>query len=373
MAIKLKVATVVGTRPEIIRLSALIPLLDEHTEHLLIHTGQNNDPNLSDVFFRDLKLRKPDVHLGISNATPGTAMAQTLIGVEKVFAEFCPDAVIVLGDTNSAIALLIARRMTFTTYHLEAGNRSFDANVPEEINRKLVDHVSTFNLPYSEHARRNLLDEGIDPRFICLSGSPMKQVLSRFSSEIETSGILSALNLQPQRYFVVSAHRQENVDNKERLQALIDAVEALTQEYDVDAVLPLHPRTRKKLGEWGLSFSSRVVVTDPLGFFDFVSLQQNSLVALSDSGTISEESAILDFKAVTLRDSMERPEALESGSIVMAGLDVDSVSRSVRIALSGASVRSVPIEYLVDNFAERVLAFIESTAPRAHEWLGIRK
>lgn len=373
MAMKLKVATVVGTRPEIIRLSTLIPLLDEHTEHLLIHTGQNNDPNLSDVFFRDLKLRAPDVHLGISNATPGTAMAQTLIGVEKVLSEFRPDAVVVLGDTNSAIALLIARRMTFTTYHLEAGNRSFDANVPEEINRRLVDHVSTFNLPYSEHARRNLLHEGIEPRFICLSGSPMKQVLAKFRPDIQNSKILSNLNLEPKSYFVVSAHRQENVDNRERLETLIRAVESLTDEYGLNAVLPLHPRTRKKLGDWGLSFPSRVIVTEPLGFFDFVWLQQNSFVTLSDSGTISEESSILGFKAITLRDSMERPEALESGNIVMAGLDTDSVSRSVRVMLSGTATRGVPAEYLVENFAERVLAFIESTAPRAHEWLGIRK
>lgn len=372
MAMKLKVATVVGTRPEIIRLSTLIPLLDEHADHLLIHTGQNNDPNLSDVFFQDLKLRSPDVYLGISNATPGTAMAQTLIGVEKTFSEFRPDAVIVLGDTNSAIALLIARRMTFTTYHLEAGNRSFDENVPEEINRRLVDHISTFNLPYSEHARRNLLHEGIDPRFICLSGSPLQQVLRKFRPEIQASTILDSLNLKPKDYFVVSAHRQENVDNRQRLETLIRAVESLTAEYGMSAVLPLHPRTRNKLGEWGLRFSDSVIVTNPLGFFDFVWLQQNSLVTLSDSGTISEESSILGFKAVTLRDSMERPEALESGSIVMAGLESDSVSRSVRIALSSEPTHGAPAEYLVENFAERVLTFIESTAPRAHEWLGIR-
>ncbi len=373
MAVKLKVATIVGTRPEIIRLATLIPLLDDHTEHLLIHTGQNNDPNLSDVFFRDLKLRQPDVHLGISNATPGSAMAQTLVGVEKVLGNFQPDAVIVLGDTNSAIALLIARRMNFITYHLEAGNRSFDSNVPEEINRRLVDHVATFNLPYSEHARRNLLSEGIDPRFICLSGSPMKQVLSKYEDAIAKSDILNRLKLEPQSYFVVSAHRQENVDSRERLEALTSAVDALTQEYGISAVIPVHPRTRKKLDEWGLTFSSSVIMIEPLGFLDYVQLQRNCLLALSDSGTISEESAILGFRAVTLRDSMERPEALETGSIVMAGLEVDTVCRAVRLVLNDNSVRTIPAEYLVENFAERVMSFIESTASRAHEWLGIRR
>jgi UDP-N-acetylglucosamine 2-epimerase (non-hydrolysing) len=369
MAVKLKVATIVGTRPEIIRLAALIPLLDEHTEHLLIHTGQNNDPNLSDVFFRDLDLRQPDVHLGISNETPGVAMAETLTRVERVFADFRPDAVIVLGDTNSAISLLMARRMNFITYHLEAGNRSFDSNVPEEINRRLVDHVATFNLPYSEHARRNLLSEGLDPRFVFLSGSPMKQVLSRFAHRISQSGILA----QPKGYFVVSAHRQENVDNRERLETLMTAVESLTQEYGIKAVLPIHPRTRKKMDQWGLRFSDRVILTEPLGFLDYVHLQQNCLVVLSDSGTISEESAILDFRAVTLRDSMERPEALEAGTIVMAGLSADTVCRSVQLALGDNSRRRLPDEYLIENFAERVLSFIESTAPRAHEWLGIRR
>lgn len=369
---KLRVATVVGTRPEIIRLSRLVPLLDEHTEHTFIHTGQNHDPNLKDVFFRDLQLREPDFYLGVSTSSPMTSMAETLIGVENVLQAGRFDAFLVLGDTNSAIAILVARRMGIPSYHLEAGNRSFDANVPEEINRRMVDHLATFNLPYSEAARRNLLAEGIHPRFISLSGSPMPEVLTFYRNQILESSVLGSLGVKSGEYFLVSAHRQENVDSAKRLETLVTSLNKLCDTFDSKIIFPVHPRTRAKLDGLDIKIDDRVLVSDPLGFFDFVALQKSARCVLSDSGTISEESAILGFPALTIRDSMERPEALETGSMQMVGLDFDEIIRGiVRLERRESSVE-VPIDYTVSNFSERVLGFIESTAPRVASWIGQR-
>ena len=369
----LNVVTFVGTRPEIIRLSRLIPLLDERTSHTLVHTGQNSDPKLSDVFFSDLGLREPDHYLGVSNESPAQAMAQTLVGAEKVLKSSSPDAVVVLGDTNSAVAAVIARRMGIPAYHLEAGNRSFDENVPEEINRKMVDHVSTFNLPYSEPARRNLLAEGIHPRFLCLTGSPLGEIVEHYADQISQSRVLDDLSLGSKDYFVVSAHRQENVDDASRLADLLEALNGLSETHNKKIVFPVHPRTRKRLSEVNVKLNPLITLVDPLGYFDYLTLQKNALCVLSDSGTISEESAILKFAAVTIRDSMERPEFLETGGISMAGLQSESILRAVDYQLSQNVNAEVPPEYLVNNFSQRVFMFIESTAPRAAAWQGLRK
>lgn len=369
----LNVVTFVGTRPEIIRLSRLIPLLDKRSNHTLVHTGQNNDPKLSDVFFSDLGLRDPDHYLGISNESPAQAMAQTLVGAEKVLKSASPDAVVVLGDTNSAVAAVVARRMGVPVYHLEAGNRSFDENVPEEINRKMVDHVSTFNLPYSEPARRNLLAEGIHPRYLCLTGSPLGEIVEHYADQISQSSVLEDLSLKTKEYFVASAHRQENVDNFSRLNDLLEALNVLCQTRKKKIVFPVHPRTRNKLSETKLGLDPLIVLVDPLGYFDYLKLQQNALCVLSDSGTISEESAILRFAAVTIRDSMERPELLETGGISMTGLQRDNILRAVDYQLGKSLSAEVPAEYMVKNFAQRVFMFIESTAPRVAEWQGLRK
>jgi len=369
----LNVVTFVGTRPEIIRLSRLIPLLDERTIHTLVHTGQNNDPKLSDIFFSELGLREPDHYLGISNESPAQAMAQTLVGAENVLKSCSPDAVVVLGDTNSAVAAVVARRMGIPVYHLEAGNRSFDENVPEEINRKMVDHVSTFNLPYSEPARRNLLAEGMHPRFLCLTGSPLGEIVEHYSDRISQSKVLAVLNLGSKDYFVASAHRQENVDNFVRLTNLLEALNALSETHRKRIIFPVHPRTRNKLREIRMALNPLIELVDPLGYFDYLELQKHALCVLSDSGTISEESAILGFPAITIRDSMERPEFLETGGISMAGLMTDAIIRAVSYQLSHNVNVEVPPEYLVKNFSQRVFMFIESTAPRSAEWQGLRK
>ena len=369
----LKIVTFVGTRPEIIRLSRLIPLLDERSEHTLVHTGQNNDPMLSDVFFSGLQIRDPDVYLGISNETPARAMAETLMGAESVLREVMPDAVVVLGDTNSAVAAITARRMGIAVYHLEAGNRSFDENVPEEINRRMVDHVSTFNLPYSEMARRNLIAEGLSPRYICVTGSPLNEVISHYAEQVFSSQILSELKLRTNSYFVVSAHRQENVDEPGRLTRLIQALNEMCVHYKIKIVFPVHPRTRERLSRIKRDLDPLVMLIDPLGYFDYLKLQQNACCVLSDSGTISEESAILRFPSVTIRDSMERQEMMEVGGISMAGLQSDDIIRAVDYQLNGKPAYSAPAEYTTTNFAQRVLMFIESTSPRVSDWQGIRK
>jgi UDP-N-acetylglucosamine 2-epimerase (non-hydrolysing) len=370
---RLRIVTIVGTRPEIIRLSRLIPLLDERSDHILVHTGQNNDPRLSDIFFSELELRDPNFYLGVSNDSPAKSMAQTLMGVEEVLTSSRPDAVVVLGDTNSAVAAIVARRMGIPVYHLEAGNRSFDENVPEEINRRMIDHVSTFNLPYSEPARRNLLSEGIHPRYICLTGSPLPEILNFYSKEIARSEVLNELGVATGKYFVASAHRQENVDNPARLKELFFSLNRLSSEYDMPVLFPVHPRTRNRLSELNLKVDSLVRMIEPVGYFDYLQLQKHSLCVLSDSGTVSEESAILGFPAVTIRDSMERPELLETGGISMCGLESENVIRSVSYQLARVPGADVPNEYRVMNFAQRVYMFIESTAPRVADWQALRK
>jgi UDP-N-acetyl-L-fucosamine synthase len=368
-----RVLTVVGTRPEIIRLSRVIDRLDRTVDHVLVHTGQNYDPALSDVFFDELELRRPDRYLGVDTSSLARVLGDVLVGVETALREVRPDALLILGDTNSCIAALIARRMRVPVYHMEAGNRCFDQNVPEETNRRLVDHVSDFNLVYTEHARRNLLAEGLHPRRILLTGSPMREVLSHFRRSIDASDVLDRLDLTAGEYFMVSAHREENVDDPRRLGRLLACLQRVRRRYECPVLVSTHPRTRKRLEELAPEpeILDGVAFHEPFGFFDYVHLQSRARCTLSDSGTISEESAILDFPAVTLRDSIERPEALDTGTILMSGLDPDGLIEAIEVAVAAAP-GDCPADYLVPDTSRRVVNYILSTVRRHHDWAGVR-
>ena len=376
----MKVMTVVGTRPELIRLARVIHRLDDTAgiEHVLVHTGQNYDYTLNEVFFEDLDLRKPDHMLGVDTSSLGAVLGGTLIAAEKVMREEQPDAVLVLGDTNSCIAALMARRLRIPTYHMEAGNRCFDLNVPEETNRRMVDHVSDFNLVYTEHARRNLLAEGLHPRRILKTGSPMREVLNAYREQIDASTVLEDKGLSEGGYFLVSAHREENVDRPERLQQLLDCLTAVHEKFDMPVFVSTHPRTRKRLEalpDW--EEPEGIIFSEPLGFHDYNKLQLSAACVLSDSGTIAEESSLLGFPAVTLRDSIERPEALDTGGIIMTGLHAEDCVAAVQVAMDSGYTREgvshlTPDDYLIDNTSERTVKFILSTAHRHHQWAGIR-
>lgn len=369
----MKVMTIVGTRPEIIRLARVIDRLDrtEGIEHVLVHTGQNYDHQLNQVFFDDLALRAPDHYLGVDTSSLGTVLGGVLIGTEAVINKERPDAVLVLGDTNSCLATVMAKRMRIPTYHMEAGNRCFDENVPEETNRRLVDHVADFNLVYTEHARRNLLAEGLHPRRILLTGSPMREVLEAFRDQIEASDILGRLEMTDKGYFLVSAHREENVDSPTRLTQLLECLNAVYAKWQLPIVVSTHPRTRKRLEALDAKPEGDIRWLEPFGFHDYNHLQMHAACVLSDSGTISEESSILGFPAITMRDSIERPEALDTGTILMTGLNKYDVAAAVAVAMQGEQ-GPVPAGYEVDNTSQRAVSFILSTASRHHQWAGIR-
>lgn len=377
---KLKVMTIVGTRPELIRLSRTIPKLDQHCQHVLVHTGQNFDYELNEVFFSELGIRQPDHFLGTAGGSLGETLGRIISTSERVISEEKPDAVLILGDTNSAMSSIIARRMKIPIYHMEAGNRSFDRNVPEESNRKIVDHISDFNLVYTEHARRHLIAEGYPQRRIYLTGSPMREVLDNFRPRIEASEILETLGLDDGRYFIVSLHREENVDNSIRLKGLLSALTALNEHFDVPVVVSTHPRTRLRLEALAaVSNDTRIRFLKPFGFFDYNHLQKHSLCAISDSGTIAEEAAILGFRAVTPRDAIERPEALDSGCISLSGLTADTMVPAVQAAIAMFNERApadqshIPADYLPANTSDRVVNLILSTARVSNQWDGIRK
>lgn len=373
---RLKVLTVVGTRPEIIRLAATIKRLDATTDHVLVHTGQNYDYELNEVFFEDLGLRRPDHFLAADTSSLGAVLGSVLTRIEAVLRDEQPDAVVVLGDTNSCISALMARRMKIPVFHMEAGNRSFDENVPEEVNRRMVDHVSDYNLVYTEHARRNLLAEGIHPSRILLTGSPMREVLSANADAIAASDVLERQGLTEGGYFLVSLHREENVDDPHRLASALESLGRLADEYDLPVLVSTHPRTRKRLEAQPDELKSKLRLHPPFGFNDYVRLQQSAKLVLSDSGTISEESSLLGFPAVTLRDAIERPEAVDAGAIVLAGVEPDDVLRAVAFVLGqreSGGVRALPAGYEVDDTSSRVVAFIHSTATRHHERAGIRR
>jgi UDP-N-acetylglucosamine 2-epimerase len=370
------IVTIVGTRPEIIRLARVIALLDETVNHIFVHTGQNTDPKLSNIFFDELKIRKPDYYLEVNTSSLGSVLGDTLIKVEETFEKHKPNGVAILGDTNSAIAAFLAKRMQIPVYHMEAGNRSFDENVPEETNRRMIDHVSDFNLAYTEHARRNLLNEGLHPRRVLVTGSPMREIMQHYKKEINSSPILKTLNIRKNEYFLVSAHRQENVDSEIRLRNLLETLTGISETWNLPVVVSTHPRTRKQMESLPeFKEISNVVFHEPFGFFDYNQLQLNAKCVISDSGSISEESSILGFPAITIRDSMERPEALDTGSIIMTGLRKDEVLMGIESAISQRKEfeTTMPLGYEVSDFSKRVVNFILSTVWRHHEWAGLRE
>ncbi len=372
---RLKIVTVVGTRPEIIRLSRTIEALDRVTDHVLVHTGQNYDYELNEIFFSELGIRAPDHFLKADATTLGSLLADVLTGTERLLLDIQPDAVVILGDTNSSISALMARRLKVPVYHLEAGNRSFDANVPEEVNRKMVDHVADYHLVYSEHSRRNLLAEGIRPETIVLIGSPMREILSHYESDIGASTVLPRLGLERRGYILASAHREENVDDSTRLTMLITALEAVGKQQACPVIVSTHPRTRKRLDALGLLEQTTLDLHPPLGFLDYVQLQRSARCVISDSGTISEESTILGFPAVTIRDAIERPEAIDAGGIITTGLRpadvVDAVSMTIAQHQQQGPVQA-PLEYRVTDTSRRVVNTIRSTVSTHHQRWGIR-
>jgi len=372
-----KVATIVGTRPEIIRLSSTIKLLDKYCHQIFIHTGQNYDYELNEIFFEDLGLRKPDYFLEVDTSSVGKVYGETISKSEEVFIKEKPDALLILGDTNSSIAGIIAKRMRIPIFHMEAGNRSYDMNVPEEINRRIIDHVADFNLVYTEHARRHLLSEGLPHRRIYLTGSPMLEVLNDHMDKIKSSSILQKLKLSEENYFIVSVHREENVDNQNHLKKILMVLNTLAEKYDVPVVVSTHPRTRKRLELLSdVHIDERINFLKPFGFFDYVNLQMNALCTISDSGTISEESAMLSFPAISLRQSMERPEAQDAGTIILTGFDPEVVLQSVEVVIDEhkkGRYQKIAADYTIENTSWRVLKLMLGNAKLSNKWWGINE
>lgn len=379
-ASNLKVMTILGTRPEIIRLSRVMALLDQTLRHVLVHTGQNYDYELSEIFFEDLGVRRPDHFLEVDTSSLGATLGGILTEAERVLQLERPDAVLILGDTNSALAAIMARRMKIPVYHMEAGNRSFDRNVPEETNRKIVDHVADFNLVYTEHARRHLLSEGLPHRRIYLTGSPMREVLEHARGRMEASDVLERLCVKPQEFFVASLHREENVDHAERLQELFEGLEELARCHQRPVIVSTHPRTRKRLDAQGISADTDLVhFLKPLGFHDYNRLQLSARCVVSDSGTIAEEASILGFPAVTPRDAIERPEGLDVGAVVVTGTNPVALVEGCEFAMARALERAtngqpqpVPVDYQITNTSERVVSLIVGTARLSNAWDGVR-
>lgn len=376
MSERLKVMTVVGTRPEVIRLAATMRLLDRIADHVVVHTGQNYDYELNELLFEDLELRRPDRFLDADTSSLGAALGSILARVEVAIREEQPDAMLVLGDTNSCIAALMGKRMRVPVFHMEAGNRAFDENVPEETNRRLVDHVADYNLAYTEHARRNLLAEGLHPSRILVTGSPMREVLEQSRERIEASDVVAAQGLVAGGYLLVSLHREETVDDPARLRQALQALDALALEHDAPVLVSTHPRTRARLADQEPALLRRLTLHPPFGFHDYVALQRSALIVLSDSGTIGEESSILGFRAVTLRDAIERPEALDVGALVTCGVDPESVVEAVRVTLAmhdALGPPSAPADYAPDDVSRRVVSFILSSTRSHRARSGLRR
>lgn len=372
--------TIVGTRPEIIRLSRTMARLDEHLTQIIVHTGQNYDYELNEIFWKELELRKPDHFLNVDTSSLGATVGDILKKTEEVIKLEKPDALLVLGDTNSCLSAYIAKRMHIPIFHMEAGNRSFDFNVPEEVNRRIIDHIADFNLVYTEHARRHLLSEGLPHRRIYLTGSPMKEVLNHYKPKIDNSPILSNLSLVTRNYFLVSVHREENVDNPDNLKKILTILNRLADEYKLPVIVSTHPRTRKRLEELSnneqRTTNNEIHFLKPFGFIDYVHLQQNALCTISDSGTISEESAILSFPAISLRQSMERPEAQDAGTIVLTGFDPEIVLHSIKTVVEEHQQRKYNDnvnDYSIDDTSWRVLKLILGNTKLSNLWHGIRE
>jgi UDP-N-acetylglucosamine 2-epimerase (non-hydrolysing) len=355
----MRLLTVLGTRPEIIRLSRLIPLLDNVCEHVLVHTGQNFEAGLSDIFFRDLGVRAPDVSLGIRATSFGEQVAQLLVSIEQVMVRVRPDRCLILGDTNSGLSAIIAKRLGIPVYHMEAGNRCYDDRVPEETNRRLIDHSSDVLLPYTERSRANLLREGISADRVYVTGNPIREVLDAYRSRINASAALDDLGVTTGKYFLVTMHRAENVDIPSRLRAFALGLQRVQAEHGLPMVISLHPRTRSRLESLGLDLEAEQMrVTPPLGFFDFVALEEQAFCVLTDSGTVQEECCIMRVPAVTIRDTTERPETLECGSNVLSGADPERMAACVRAIAQRPRDWLVPPEYLAERVSDTVMRIV---------------
>ena len=363
MARKLKLMTILGTRPEIIRLSETIKCADRYFDHVLVHTGQNYDYELNQVFFEELGLRAPAHYLDCAGKNLGASMGNILAKSYDVLQEERPDALLVLGDTNSALSAISAKRLKIPIFHMEAGNRCWDWNVSEMVNRTIVDHISDINLPYTENSRRYLLSEGIDGKTMFVTGSPMKEVLEAHREQIEASDVLDRLGLEARKYFLLSAHREENIDNEENFLSLMNAINGIAERYQLPVIYSTHPRSRKFIEQRGFQFHPLVRSLKPFGYLDYNKLQQNAACVLSDSGTLSEESALLDFPAVLIRTSTERPEVLDAGTIVIGGIMEESIGQGIEMAVAMVKEkisRPLPQDYLAMNVSEKVVRIIQS-------------
>ena len=361
---KMRVMTIVGTRPEIIRLSRTLVKLDHHFEHILVHTGQNYDYELNEIFFKDLELRKPDYFLNSAGKNSAETIGKVIIEVDKVFNEVEPEALLILGDTNSCMAVIPAKKRKIPIFHMEAGNRCFDQRVPEEINRRIIDHTADINLTYSSIAREYLLSEGLSPDMIVKTGSPMYEVLKYYMDDIKNSNILEKLNLVKGEYFVVSAHREENIESDVNFNKLINVLNSLAEKYDLPIIVSTHPRTQNRIDATDINFHNNVKLLKPIGFKDYNKLQISSKAVLSDSGTISEESSILNFPALNIRETHERPEAMEEASVMMVSLEVERVHQALsildnRLPNLKTSMRLVQ-DYSMPNVSDKIVRIIHS-------------
>ena len=361
---KLKVVTVVGTRPEIIRLSRVIDSLDRHCDHVLVHTGQNYDYELNEIFFQDLGIRKPDHFLNAAGSSGAETIGNVIIAVDRVLAEVNPEALLVLGDTNSCMAVIPAKRRKIPTFHMEAGNRCFDMRVPEEINRRIVDHTADINLTYSSIARDYLLREGLSPDMVIKTGSPMFEVLNYYRDGIEASDVLSRLGLEAGKFFVVSAHREENIESDKNFLKLVEVLNTVAEHYDLPVIVTTHPRTQKRVDAMAVTFHANVQLLKPLGFKDYNKLQLSAKAVLSDSGTINEESSILNFPALNLREAHERPEGMEEAAVMMVGLEVNRVLQGLNLlesqGVSGNRTLRLVADYSMPNVSEKVARILHS-------------
>lgn len=355
----MKIITIVGTRPEVIRLSRIIAILDKFTEHVLVHTGQNHDYELNQIFFDDLEVRNPDYFLNAVGENLASTISKIIMKTDEIFENINPDALLILGDTNSGLSVIPAKRRKIPIFHMEAGNRCFDLRVPEEINRKIIDHTSDINMPYSAIARQYLIQEGFPPEQIIRTGSPLFEVLDFYKEKIDASVILNKLGLTPKKYFVVSCHREENVDSKESLKAIVEILNEISTNYNFPIIFSLHPRTRKRLDTFKFNLSSKIKLVKPLSFTDYIKLQKESYCVLSDSGSITEEASIVRFPAINLRDVNERPEGFEVGAVLMSGIDKQTVLDSIPIAVSTLTNEIVE-DYNSPNVSEKVLKIVLS-------------
>ena len=362
---KSKIMTIVGTRPEIIKLSRIINELDKSADHILVHTGQNYDYELNEIFFNDLKIRKPNHFLNAAGKSTAETISKIILESDKIFEKEKPDAVLLYGDTNSCLSVISAKRKQIPIFHMEAGNRCFDQRVPEEINRKIVDHLSDINMPLTEHARNYLLSEGIDPNTIIKTGSCMKEILTFYKKDIESSKVHKSLSLDLNKYFLVSAHREENVDYTDNLESLLLSLNAIAEKYSLPVIVSTHPRTKDRLEKFKKKIKTNNLIKflKPLGFFDYIKLQSSAYCVISDSGTITEESSILKFPAIMIRQAHERPEGMEEGTLIMSGIHKDRILESIEVVVKQYNEGKIPTiidDYNVDNVSQKVIKIIFS-------------